>query len=110
MTTTIRAWQIIDQSLIPIQSSLIEAGRTEVNDLQSWIRSKPEILGADLTIIGEQVPTKAGFIDFLGVDGSGNLVVVELKRDILPREVLAQALDYATEIASCDVENNNRSH
>ena len=36
------------------------------------------------------------FIDLLCMDSSGGLVIVELKRDKTPREVTAQALDYAS--------------
>ena len=42
------------------------------------------------------VPTDLGkSIDLLGVDREGNVVVVELKRDRTPRDVVAQALEYA---------------
>jgi len=40
----------------------------------------------------------------LGIDNHGNAVVVELKRDMLPREALAQAIDYASDIAEWSVE------
>lgn len=43
-------------------------------------------------------------MDFLAIDRAGNLVVIELKRDRLPREVLAQAVDYASSIASWDAD------
>jgi len=43
-------------------------------------------------------------LDLLGIDNSGNLVVVELKRDKLPREALAQAVDYASDVATWDVD------
>lgn len=48
--------------------------------------------------------TKSGSIDFLGIDKSGNLIVIELKRDKLPRDVLSQAIDYASDVASWDVD------
>jgi hypothetical protein len=48
--------------------------------------------------------TRSGPIDFLGIDRSGNVVVVELKRDELPRECLAQAIDYASDVAPWTVE------
>jgi hypothetical protein len=43
-------------------------------------------------------------MDLLGLDGLGNLVIVELKRDKLPREALAQAIDYASDVADWSVE------
>ncbi len=55
-------------------------------------------------IIGEQVSTKSGIIDLLGIDKSGNLIIIELKRDKLPRDVLSQAIDYASDVASWDVD------
>jgi RecB family endonuclease NucS len=90
--------------LEPVTGSMSQAGRREVEDLQRWIRSHPAILGEDLAIIGEQIPTKTGLMDFLAIDRAGNLVVVELKRDRLPREVLAQAVDYASDVAGWDAD------
>lgn len=55
------------------------------------------IIADDLMLIGRQVTTQQGkFIDILAMDGDGNLVVIELKRDRTPREVVAQVLDYAS--------------
>jgi len=36
----------------------------------------------------------------LAIDRTGSVVVIELKRDRLPREALAQAIDYAADIAT----------
>jgi len=107
MATEIQLWEIQEGRLVPSEVSMIEAGKTEVNDLEKWIKSNPDILGKDILIIGEQVMTKRGPLDFLGIDKSGNLVVVELKRDMLHREVLAQAIDYTSDIASWDVDKLN---
>ena len=104
MATEIRAWQIVNGNLEPIEMSMAEAGRRETEDLEQWIKNNPAILGQDILVIGEQVPTKSGPIDLLGIDKSGNLVVVELKRDKLPRVTLAQAVDYASDSASWDVD------
>jgi hypothetical protein len=60
------------------------------------------VLGQDLLIIGEQVQTKSGPLDFLGIDRSGNAVIIELKRERIPREALAQAIDYTSDVASWD--------
>ena len=48
-------------------------------------------------MIGREVETDfGGSIDILCIDAEGDLVIVELKRDRTPREVTAQALDYAS--------------
>ncbi|MBT3642564.1 DUF4268 domain-containing protein [archaeon] len=107
MSTEIKLWQIEGEKLSLSETTMVKTGRKEVNDLEKWIRSNPEILGSDILLIGEQVMTKRGPLDFLGIDRSGNLVIVELKRDKLHREVLAQAVDYASDVASWDVDKLN---
>ena len=66
-----------------------------------WIAEQPELLGVDMIVIGRQVTTGfGGRIDLLGIDLDGNLIIVELKRDMTPRETIAQVLDYASWVAS----------
>jgi hypothetical protein len=77
---------------------MVEEKRLEKH-LENWIKTHPEILGENILIIGEQVSTNAGVIDFLGIDASGDLIIIELKRDKLGRDALAQAIDYASEVA-----------
>ncbi len=50
-------------------------------------------------MIGRQVRTPSGPLDILCVDADGKAVVVELKRDLTPRQTVAQAIDYASWIA-----------
>ena len=74
-------------------------------DLEQWLGANPGGILEDgpLLIIGRQVPTDLGkSIDLLGVDREGNVVVVELKRDRTPRDVVAQALEYAAFAAKLD--------
>jgi len=104
MTTNIKTWQIIEGKLQSVDSTLSEQGRTESYDLESWIASNPAIINPDLVIIGRQVRTKSGPLDLLAIDRSGNLVVIELKRSMLPREALAQAIDYASDIADWTID------
>jgi hypothetical protein len=104
MGTEIKAWQIVDGKLAAIETQLKNEGRTEPYDLEPWLASNPEILGTDIMIIGRQVATKSGPIDLLGIDRSGNTVIIELKRAGLPRETLAQAIDYASDAAEWTVE------
>ncbi len=48
-------------------------------------------------VIGRQVPTAYGkFIDLLAIDAEGQLIVIELKKERTPREVVAQLLDYGS--------------
>jgi RecB family endonuclease NucS len=55
------------------------------------------VLSSQLMLVGRQVLTSYGkFIDLLATDPDGNLVVVELKRNRTPREVVAQLIDYAS--------------
>jgi len=102
MATEIRVWQIENRKLTPIDTTMAEVGRTEREDLEQWIKSNPSILSQDILIIGEQVQTKSGPLDFLGIDRSGNVVIIELKRERIPREALTQAIDYASDVASWD--------
>jgi hypothetical protein len=104
MGTEIKTWQIIDGKLRAISTNLKNEGRTEPYDLEPWIASNPEIIGPDIAIIGRQVTSKSGPADLLGIDKSGNLVIVEIKRDKLPREALTQAIDYVSDVAEWTIE------
>ena len=65
--------------------------------LEEVLASDISILNSNLLLIGRQVPTDYGkFIDLLALDREGKLIVIELKRDKTPREVVAQLLDYGS--------------
>ena len=65
--------------------------------LEDTLASDLTMLGPGLMLIGRQVPTAIGkYIDLLAIDRDGNLVIIELKRDKTPREIIAQTLDYAS--------------
>ncbi|OFX17280.1 MAG: hypothetical protein A2Z18_06525 [Armatimonadetes bacterium RBG_16_58_9] len=104
MGTEIKTWQIVDGKLRAIDTDLEKQGKTEPYDLEPWIASNPAIVGSDVAIIGRQVMTKSGPIDLLGMDKSGNPIIIELKRGMLPREAVAQAIDYASDVADWTVE------
>jgi hypothetical protein len=54
-------------------------------------------------IIGRQVQTNLkSIIDLLGIDEDGNSVLIELKRDKTPRDVIAQLLKYASFVEDLD--------
>jgi hypothetical protein len=65
--------------------------------LENALVADLSILSPQLMLIGRQVPTSYGkFIDILAMDPSGDLLIIELKRNRTPREVIAQLLDYAS--------------
>ena len=71
----------------------------EREHLQEWIAKNPEVLGEDLLIIQKEFD---GFsdtnerLDLLALDKEGNLVVIENKLDDTGRDVVWQALKYAS--------------
>ncbi len=67
------------------------------NRLETVLADDITVVDPDLLLIGRQVPTAFGkFIDLLALDSEGQVVVIELKKDKTPREVVAQLLDYGS--------------
>jgi hypothetical protein len=81
---------------IPIGSLTQMEAESQLEEL--LVRS-PDILMPNLRLVGRQNPTVSGFLDLLGIDEDGNLVVFELKRGTLTREAVAQSIDYASWLA-----------
>jgi hypothetical protein len=69
--------------------------------LEEMIMSRPDLLSPQWMLIGRQEHTGyGGRIDLLAITPDASLVLIELKRDRTPREVVAQALDYAAWVES----------
>ena len=94
MPQKIRMWEVTPQN------TLSEITSSEINleeRLEDWLESDISMLDPNLLVIGRQVRTDFGSeIDLLCLDSAGALVVVELKKGRTPRDVTAQALDYAS--------------
>ena len=61
------------------------------------IITSPRMLSDEWMLIGKQEDTGfGGRIDLLAITPDGSLVLIELKRARTPRDVVAQALDYAS--------------
>lgn len=74
-------------------------------ELENLLAAHIEILDPNWLLLGRQIKTVSGkYIDLLCMDYSGDLIVVELKRDMTPREVTAQAIDYASCMAELKLE------
>lgn len=82
---------------------------TEANLEQRLVRTDGAKIGeVEVLYVGRQgSPGEGGIFDILGVDEKGNAVIVELKRDRAPRDIVAQALEYASEIRNVDYEYLN---
>ena len=67
------------------------------------IVAAPEILLNDWMLIGRQEKTAYGkIVDLLAIAPDGSLVLIELKRNQTPWDVVAQALDYASWVEQLD--------
>ena len=67
------------------------------SSIEKWVEKDPTLIGVDAMIISRQVPTaQRKFIDLLAIEPNGDIVIIELKRDRTPRDVVAQVLDYAS--------------
>jgi hypothetical protein len=80
-----------------------ELGFTERKHLQEWLAHEPSALGEELLVIQKEFD---GFddtrerLDLLALDKDGNLVIIENKLDDSGRDVVWQALKYASYCAS----------
>ena len=88
----------------PVRSKKFsELGFTERKHLQEWLAHEPSALGEELLIIQKEFD---GFddtrerLDLLALDKDGNLVIIENKLDDSGRDVVWQALKYASYCAS----------
>ncbi|MBB6250075.1 endonuclease NucS domain-containing protein [Nitrospirillum iridis] len=74
--------------------------------LEDMIVAAPQILSDSWMLIGRQERTAhGGIVDLLAIAPDGALVLIELKRDRTPRDVVAQALDYASWVEGLKPEN-----
>lgn len=90
--------------ITPIQSKrFVDLEFREREHLQEWLVYQPDALGEELLIIQKEFD---GFddtrerLDLLALDKNGNLVVVENKLDDTGRDVMWQALKYASYCSS----------
>lgn len=91
-----------DLAQVPV-TSFGQAGVLERRDLQWILRDKPEILEDGLFILAEEFSIWQDSnrrIDLLGLDTTGRLVVVELKRGDTGEHMDLQAIRYAAMVAN----------
>ncbi len=85
---------------------LSEARLPSERVLEDMIVAAPRILSDEWMLIGRQERTGlGGIIDLLAVAPDGALVLIELKRERTPREVVAQAIDYAVWVEGLEAQD-----
>lgn len=93
MPQEIKIWELKEKELKEIPRVRLDLEER----LEDWIEKDVSIVSEDLLLIGRQVQTDfGGSIDLLCLDEQGDIVILELKRDKTPREIVAQLLDYAS--------------
>ena len=98
MAISMNLWSVENGALKEIQKSRVNLE----SQLENWVCTDPMLLNLDVMIVGRQVHTTfGGYIDLLALTREGDLVVIELKRDKTPRDIVAQCLDYASWV--CDL-------
>lgn len=97
---TIRLWSV-DGTEGQVRVSKVEGlDNTETEQhLEDLFVLSPDLLMENGVLIGRQVPTEGGWLDLVGVDQDGHVVVFELKRGTLTRDAVSQVLDYASDFA-----------
>lgn len=78
--------------------------------MENLLENNPEYFfeNTKILIIGRQITTNLdSSLDLLGIDKSGNIIIVELKRDKTPRDTIAQLLEYASFVENLDYSQLN---
>lgn len=85
---------------------LAESALSNENLLEKMIVAEPRILSDEWMLIGRQEDTgHGGRVDLVAIAPDASLILIELKRDRTPREVVAQALDYAAWVEKLKAED-----
>jgi hypothetical protein len=99
----------VEFGLWRIDSSLkkIELGGFDLEErLEQILDADISVLSPNWMVIGRQVRTASDkYVDLLCMDRDGNLIIVELKRKSMEREVIAQVLDYGSWVATLKQED-----
>lgn len=96
----------IKQSIWTLDGKKLDTTTLEnEKELEDLLSKNIAMLNEDWLLIGRQVAVAGGYIDLLCIDRGGALIVIELKKELTPREVTAQAIDYASCISEWQIED-----
>ena len=92
-------------------TSVVQSGTRTERRLEELLEAEPSLLGQPLLVIGRQIRTDLGkVVDLVAIDADGSLHVIELKREKTPRDVVAQALEYAAWAKTLDQDQVRAIH
>lgn len=93
MPKEIRLWKVTDEGFEELKQNMV----SREEKLHDWLEQDISLISDDLLVIGREVLTDFGkSIDLLCLNSNGDVVIIELKRDKAPRDVMAQILEYAS--------------
>lgn len=95
------------------ETSFVQENIKEDPDLRHILRAQPEVVEEGLFILSEEFSSWQGSgrsIDLLGLDSSGRLVVIELKRTATADHAELQALRYAAMVSVLTSEDIVEAH
>ena len=99
-----KLWKIKNDSLSPVISSELDYEER----IHEWLKKDIKLIVPNAVLIGSKVKTDHDKeLDLLAIDGNGDLIVIELKRGMTPREVTSQILDYSAWAASLGEDDIN---
>ena len=83
--------------------ALPEGSLNSEKELEDLLSDNIDLLDPNWLVIGRQVTTPNGkALDLLCMDRGYKLIVLELKRELTPREVTAQVIEYASYVAEME--------
>ena len=98
----------INQSIWKITDSVEQIKESQLDselELENVLQTNIELLNENWIIIGRQVLTAFNkYIDLLAIDITGSIIIIELKRNKTPRDVVAQGIDYGSWVQSLSPE------
>lgn len=97
----------LSQMLFSLDSKqfLQSSGLVNEQELENILSENIQLLDPNWLVIGQQMITANGKrLDLLCIDRGCNLIVLELKKDLTPREVTAQVIEYASYVAEMKYE------
>ncbi len=90
MPIELGVWRI-DKNAKPVEFRQLDLE----SRLEDILAQDVTIANSDWMVVARQVRTTfGGIVDLLALDSQGDLVIIELKRDRTPRDIVAQVLEY----------------